>query len=162
VATDWWARAVAIGGAAVASLNMVVSYRTYRWVRPKVKIGLWRTGVSVPEQEDKDASHLFVLRLINNGTTPVTVERIELCRYESACGRRRFNMVKVTRFDPKNRWGTVPPVLPALDGTIYRFTVPQSSVTRGDHLRFRVLLSNDRTATSRLVPNKGWLPDEAE
>ncbi|MFD7314932.1 hypothetical protein ACFV9Z_13410 [Streptomyces sp. NPDC059883] len=151
---------VSSASAAITGVNAFVSYRTFRRVRPKIQVRLWRTNVSVPEQEKKDATHVFVLRLINNGTTPVTLERVELCRYESGYNKRRFQMVKGSRgFDPNNRWGTVAPVIPALDGTIYRFSVARNSITRGDHLRFRVLLSNGRTSTSRLLPTKDWSLD---
>lgn len=147
---------VSSASALFTASNMVVSYRTFRRVRPSVKVRLWRSGVQVHEHGSHPASYLFVLRLLNNGTTPVTVERIELCRYESRYGRRRFEMVKGSRFDPKGRWGVTPPVLPALDGTIYRFAVSQEAVSSRDHLRFRVLLSNGRTAASRLLPPKEW------
>lgn len=153
---------VSSASAAITGVNALVSYRTFRRVRPKIQVRLWRTNTNalVSQSEKKEVNHTFVLRLINNGMTPVTLERVELCRYESRYSKRKFQLVKGSRgFDPQNRWGTVAPVIPALDGTIYRFTVSRRSATRGDHLRFRVLLSNGRTSTSRLIPTKDWSLD---
>ncbi|MEV4789289.1 hypothetical protein AB0K53_28255 [Streptomyces tuirus] len=158
--------AIAIVVASVSALftgaNMLVSYRTFKRVRPNVKVRLWRTGAQVSEHEPDSAGYLFILRLLNNGATPVTVERIELCRYEASWSRRRFHLVKGTRFDANGKSGKEPPVVPALDGTTYRFSVRQRSLDPKDHLRFRVLLSNGRTATSRLLPFNSWGFDSDE
>ncbi|MDF3145547.1 MULTISPECIES: hypothetical protein [unclassified Streptomyces] len=150
------AMVVSSASALFTAANMVVSYRTFRRVRPSVKVRLWRTGVGLRERETKRRSYQFAVRLLNNGTTPVTVERIELCRYKSRYGRRRFELVKGSRFDTKGRWGDPPPVIPALDGTVQHFMVDQGVLSNGDHLRFRILLSNGRTAASPLLPPKQW------
>lgn len=158
---DWWARGIAIGGSAVASLNMIVSYRTFRRVRPKVKVRLWRTGLSVSESGIDGGRHVFILRFLNNGTTPVSVERIEL--WTSPKYHKRADLVHGKRFE-RGVTAHEPPVVPALDGTVYRYSVPRSAMpVDGMRTRFRVLLTNGRVAYSPPVPSGIWhISDEIE
>lgn len=154
MAADWWARGIAIGSAAAATVNMTVAYRTFRRVRPKIKVRLWRTGLAAYEAGDNPAQHQFILRFLNNGTTPVSVERIELWTYLKRY--RRGYIVHGKRFE-RGFPNYEPPVVPALDGTTYRYNVPRSAKPDDDmRMRFRVLLSNGRVAVSPLVPSDTW------
>jgi hypothetical protein len=71
MSADWWARGIAIGGAAAASFSMITSYRTYRRVTPKVSLAV----------DDKGSDrHALALRIANKSSTPVLLERVELRR----------------------------------------------------------------------------------
>ena len=139
--------------AAITGGNVILTYRTFRRVRPKIKVRLWRVGLWTYEAEDQKAELMFILRLLNSGTTPVSVERIELVSHESRLRYSDYRLIKGVRFAP----GTPdePPVIPALDGTTYRLhlSIDERHVLT-EHLRFRVLLSNGRTATSHLLTRK--------
>lgn len=138
---------------AITGGNAILTYRTFRRVRPKIKVRLWRVGLWTYEAEDQASEFMFILRLLNSGTTPVSVERIELVSYASRlrCGDYRF--IKGVRFIAGA--SDEPPVVPALDGTTYRFhlSVDERNLL-AEHLRFQVLLSNGCTVTSRLLTTK--------
>ncbi|GGV59444.1 hypothetical protein GCM10010277_63000 [Streptomyces longisporoflavus] len=139
---DWWARGIAIGAAGAATTNVIFTGLTYRRVRPKVKVRLFRTGLRTGTDRGPDASeYQFVLRFTNDGTTPVSVERIELVSYPRWFRTKSFTHVKSKRFeasDPER------PLVPAVDGTTARFYLPMGRLTSEElkYLRFQVLLSN--------------------
>jgi len=159
---DWVARGIAIGAGGAALGNVIFTGLTYRRVRPRVKSSLYRAGVRTGTERNPEASeYLFTLRFINNGATPVSVERISLVSYPKWYRTKNFNMVKGKRYqmsDPER------PVVPALDGTTARFYLPTNRLEDSkerEHLRFRVLLSNGEISTSPKLKNEDWLlPDE--
>lgn len=61
-AVDWVARITAFASAGVATLNMLISYGTYRRVRPKVKVSVRGSDTSGAGQ---GYSRLYTLRLTN-------------------------------------------------------------------------------------------------
>lgn len=71
MSADWWARGIAIGGAAAASFNMVTSYLTYRKVKPRFSI----------EVDDERSDHdSLSLKISNKSSTLVLIKRVELRR----------------------------------------------------------------------------------
>lgn len=75
---DWWARGIAIGGAAVAGLNMSVSYMTYRRMRPRVEVVLEHAGLALDASDPDNDDVVFSLRLLNRSATNVQVEAVEM------------------------------------------------------------------------------------
>lgn len=145
---------VSSASALFTAVNVVVSYRTFKRVRPNVKVWLSRTGLSVTESGIDGGAYVFILRFLNNGTTPVSVERVEL--WTSRKRIRREHLVHGKRFE-RGVTNHEPPVVPALDGTVYRYHVPRSALPEENvPTRFRVLLSNGRVAYSPLVPGGLW------
>ncbi|MET8680916.1 hypothetical protein ABZW18_25880 [Streptomyces sp. NPDC004647] len=154
---DWWARGIAIGAASAAATNVVLTALTYRRVRPKVKVRLFRTGVRIGGREPEATEYQFTLRFSNSGTTPVKVERIELVTYPKWRRTKRFELVKGQRFDFRD---DEPPEVPALNGMTHRFRLPTERLTDSEqrkHLRFRVLLSNGETIVSSKLKADEWL-----
>lgn len=122
---------------------------------------LWRAGVRTGTERSPEASdYLFILRFTNDGTNPVSVERIELVSYPKWFRTKNFEYVKRKRYeaaDPER------PLVPAVDGTTARFYLPTGRLAESkerEHLRFRVLLSNGETAVSpKLTADEWLLPD---
>lgn len=148
---------VSSGSAVFTATNAIVSYRTFKRVRPKVKVALWRTGVVTYEDESRRAQYQFILRFLNNGATPVSVERIELHRFESWHPWAGSRILKGQLFQKDER-----PTIPALDGTTCPFYMPVGSKPEAKYVRFRVLLSNGRTAIGPLLGDKPWILDPPE
>ncbi|WP_141753574.1 hypothetical protein [Streptomyces agglomeratus] len=146
--------AVAIGSSLFTLGNMLVSVMTYRRVRPNVKVRLWRTGVATTTAGDTDGSeYQFILRFLNNGGTPVSVERIELMAY---C--RRFHPCEWELLKAKRFLASTPdrPLVPAHNGTTHRFHLAHSSAVGTRHyLRFRV--TSGDAIRSRKVKQSVWL-----
>ncbi|MFF9142704.1 hypothetical protein ACF09G_34685 [Streptomyces albogriseolus] len=148
---------VSSGSAVFTATNAIVSYRTFKRVRPKVKVRLWRTGIATYEDESRRAQYQFILRFLNHGTTPVSVERIELHRFESWHPWARSRILKGKRFREDERL-----TIPALDGTTYSFYMPVGSKPEAKYVRFRVLLSNGRTAIGPVLGDEPWILDPPE
>ncbi|MGW6738650.1 hypothetical protein [Streptomyces sp. NPDC055013] len=158
-AVDWVARSIALGSAGVATLNMFISYRTFRRARPKVKVALLRhIGKAGIEMYPEASEYQFILRFRNKGTTAVSVERIQLVHYPTKWFRSKvFWPLMAMRFEPPI---SSRPLIPALDGMTFRFNVAKealSGISVRKHLRFRVLLSNGETVISRKIKPSEWL-----
>ncbi|NUK08958.1 hypothetical protein HRW18_13265 [Streptomyces lunaelactis] len=85
MAADWWARGIAIGGAAVAGLNMTVSYATYRRGRPRVavlaeayRIYEYAEPESIPDPTLAPDRYSVSVRLNNNSAAAVTIESVHV------------------------------------------------------------------------------------
>ncbi|WP_328879110.1 hypothetical protein [Streptomyces sp. NBC_00299] len=148
-AVDWVARGIALASAGVATLNMLISYRTFRRVRPKVKVSVQGSDVRGGE---KGYNRLYTLRLTNDGGTPVTVESVDLLTHSQSftdVDSRKTDGAKVRTI-----------VVPAHDGVTHRvrFDLPTSlAFNRDVPVRFRVLLSNGRAVVSPKYKEKGEL-----
>jgi len=82
----------------------------------------------------------FSVRLLNDGTTTVSVERIELCTPLPAIDGNGWKVIEVREFE-RGKPGAELLDVPALGGTAYNFEVAQS-VMRGVYsTRIRVLCS---------------------
>ncbi|KUM79743.1 hypothetical protein [Streptomyces curacoi] len=159
---DWVARGIAIAAAGAAATNVIFTALTYRRVRPKVKVSLFRAGVRTGTERNPEASdYMFILRFRNAGTTPVKVERIELVAYPRWYKSKNPELVKGKRFHAGH---DEPPVVPALDGVTHPFYLPTGRLTDPEerkHLRFRVLLSNGESIVSPKLEDDEWLlPDD--
>ncbi|MCX4834358.1 hypothetical protein OG746_37160 [Streptomyces sp. NBC_01016] len=158
---DWWARGIAIGAASAAASNVIFTALTYRRVRPKVGVSLFRAGVRTGTERNPEASdYLFILRFRNLGTTSVKVERIELVSYPRWHKSKKPKLIKGKRFYADH---DEPPVVPALDGITHPFYLPTGRLTDREerkHLRFHVLLSNGESIISRKLEDNEFLsPD---
>jgi len=144
--------------AAITGGNVILTYRTFRRVRPKVKVRVWRTA---PPSCGAEPHWQYILRFLNKGLSPVHVERIELYAYKSSNRFSESEFLSGNRFERD----TVrePLMVPALDGTTYRFTY--DSLTQpggGRYLRFRVLLTNGRTAITPVISLKSMGHDKID
>ncbi|MFE3248455.1 hypothetical protein [Streptomyces sp. NPDC059209] len=159
---DWVARGIALAAAGAAACNVLFTALTYRRVRPKVKVSLFRAGVRTGTELKPEASdYQFVLRFTNCGTTPVKVERIALVTYPRWYKSKSPELVKGKRFQAGY---DEPPVVPALDGVTRPFFLSTGRLTDAKerkHLRFRVLLSNGESIVSPKLKDDEWLlPDD--
>ncbi|MFE0131216.1 hypothetical protein ACFWY6_06495 [Streptomyces sp. NPDC059037] len=150
MAADWWARGIAMGAAGFAGLNMIVSAKTYLRVRPKLKVKTERRSKHpVPQiniEGNPRSAYWFRLRLINDGTTPLGVERVELYTRDSRWPFKRLRLVKGTR--------TLKPVtVDGLSGVIYPVVLTSKSLLcmgRGPlYARFYATLTNGQTVRGR-------------
>ncbi|WP_158013112.1 hypothetical protein [Streptomyces sp. Root369] len=102
---------------------------------------------------DDDSMYIIVLRFLNNGSTPVSVERVELSTFKWRFGRKRPKEFHVAQVIRRNK-----PVVPALDGTTFEFRVAGEIAPMGKrYTRFRVLLSNGRTALGPPIDPYRWI-----
>jgi hypothetical protein len=159
---DWWARGISIAAASAAATNVIFTALTYRRVRPKVKVELFRAGVRTgTEKNPQESEYKFILRFCNSGTTPVRVERITLVTYPRWYKTKHPVLVKGKRFQAGY---DEPPVVPALDGVTHSFCLPTGRLADSEerkHLRFRVLLSNGECIASPKLKDDEWLlPDD--
>ncbi|MEU8579095.1 hypothetical protein [Streptomyces asoensis] len=150
---DWWARGIAIGSAGATALNMGVAYRTFRRARPKVKVKLSRTSLDANPEKGKKPYKVFILRFLNSGTTPASLERIELVAYKPPYRLDVPRVIHSVDFHPESRHES--PLIPALSGIIYRFSMVGTRYGKPDSekLRFRVVLSDGSTVVSRALKN---------
>jgi hypothetical protein len=142
---------ISTASALFTGINVVVSVKTYRRVRPKVRVHLFRSSVVRVNK-----SYHLKLRFVNGGSNPVSVERIELVSYDSRRRKGEPKLITGERFDKDLKPG---PVVPGLDGVTYSFYVPVSAMSRSrdrHHLRLRVLLSNGRTVRSSKLWFSPW------
>jgi hypothetical protein len=135
--------------AAVTGGNVFLTYRTFRRVRPKIKAKIWREAAP----PDGDDGWQYILRFINKGLSPVAIERIDLVAHRTRFRWSDFGLIKGVRFERGT--SQEPIVISALDGTTYRFTFDMDRHPgRYRSLRFRVLLTNGRTTSTRSVRYK--------
>ncbi|MFG2349663.1 hypothetical protein [Streptomyces phaeochromogenes] len=149
MAADWWARGIAIGAAGSAALNMLISYRTYRRVRPRVDVAIEGMGMDPAVPEDaKRQSYLFRLRLVNRSTTAITVERVAVVGVHSPFWNRTENWGKVRRFEE-------PLKIEPLSGLKHQENVMARGMTRLGHppryVRITFLLSDGSKAKSKKI-----------
>ncbi|MFF7307604.1 hypothetical protein [Streptomyces sp. NPDC008137] len=134
-------------------INVVVGYRTYRRVHPKVKVRIFRR--SVVTNRDGVKEYQYVLRFRNMGANPVSIERIELVKHVRWHRKDTLPLLKGERFLP-GEGERVPP----FDGITHGFSAPVRTVPMSGRCRFRVLLSNGRTAMSRKFHQSRLKPDD--
>ncbi|MCX4813681.1 hypothetical protein OG601_24080 [Streptomyces sp. NBC_01239] len=141
---------VSSASAAITGGNVILTYRTFRRVRPKVKVKIHRSIFDLRNDHEDYGAFQHILRFRNEGQSPVSVERIELLAYRS---KSRFGEYRVVRYASFERGATQEPlVVPALDGTTYKFAVDvlkREGVFK--HQRFRVVLTNGQTVLSKVV-----------
>ncbi|MEH0445358.1 hypothetical protein QA811_17290 [Streptomyces sp. B21-102] len=153
MSADWYARGIAIAGAVTAACNVYVSRRTFERVKPKVTVELWRSSAPPKRTDDLAAERnvQLMLRFTNDGTTPASVERIDLRDYGDG-GWDLDGFVAGSRFEHRGPEDHKPFIVPALDGTTYRFKVPADRAPApGTSLWFQVLLSNGTVLHSEEV-----------
>ena len=141
---DWWARSIALGSAGVTAFNVAISYRAFKRVRPKVRIFAHAEGVVGPTGRNVKGPARFSVRLLNDGTTTVSVERIELLVPLDATDGGGWQAVELREFE-RGKPGAELLDIPALGGTAYNFTVERSVIRGVYSTRIRVLLSNGQT-----------------
>jgi len=82
MAADWWARGIALGGACVTAINVFLSFRTYRRMKPNLRVLVRNMVISYPTGDPgsgiKDIRHHFNLRLVNQSPTAVQIEQVSL------------------------------------------------------------------------------------
>ncbi|MEV5976241.1 hypothetical protein [Streptomyces sp. NPDC052114] len=163
MAADWWARGIAMGAAGFAGINMIVSAKTYRRVRPKLKMKAERRSKHPVPQNDIEGSprsaYMFRLRLINEGTTPLGVERVELYTRDSRWPFKRLRLVKGTR-------RLKPVTVDGLSGVIYPLVLSSESLLhkgRGPlYARTQATLTNGQIARGRRMWRFPGLKDQPE
>ncbi|WP_329348406.1 hypothetical protein OG226_07930 [Streptomyces sp. NBC_01261] len=87
MAADWWARGIALGSTAAASLNMITSYRTYRRTRPDVVVK-FESQYLFPEVNKFG----FRMRIVNQGATALGIESVTVEVKHVSDGQRFFKV----------------------------------------------------------------------
>lgn len=148
MAADWWARGISLGSAGVTLFNVAIAYRAFKRVGPKVRIFAHAEGVVGPTVRTVKRPARFSVRLLNDGTTTVSVERIELYSLHAIDGEGG-KILEVREFE-RGKPGAELLDIPALGGTAYNFTVEQSVVRGVYSTRIRVLLSNGQMVSTHV------------
>ncbi|GGT88828.1 hypothetical protein [Streptomyces coeruleorubidus] len=151
MAVDWWARGIAIAAALATALNMLIAFKTYRRVRPRLDVVV-QLAKAEPQiiMNAKAVSfrghYVFLLRLANRGTTPVSIEHVFLVASYSKWHRRSEPMLSAGAFLEQ------PLKIEPFDGEQYPFKMPSPDWTQGGkvprYVQVRVGLRDGREAHS--------------
>jgi len=146
MAADWWARGIAIGGAAAASLNMTVSALNYRRARPKVQVLVESAYLDVISKADTKPNAIsFRLRFTNKGSTAIGIETLS---FNSPREANHAHFGGIQAF-------ATPLELKPFSGLTHLNVIPFTAVTRGTiwlatEIEFRIRLTDGRQAKSAI------------